>query len=371
MLDTDAIFETRKNMAIPGFIASRGRDAMLLAESEILVDVLHNNPTEKVIACGSRVVELENNRTILKKFRENGLVIHVIRDKESVAAYVRRSAVHDQDPDAWEQLATLFRDCCSFEFPSLTVQVPQNEEDVSMEDNTNELSVIFKPIEQDFFRLLRFIHGVDTNKVPTRGHRTYFLTLTYDDLNQAVPHLEDLAIGVDLWAIRGDLLASYDPNYLSFQIATLRRHSTLPIMFMILTKSDFGKFPDIDAGNTPLLESLTAYYQHALLLGIEYVELELECPRSVIESIIPMKGNSSIIGTFYDRKDTCKWDNPETKKIYDSIVNMGADAASIIFRAKSFEDNMSLRTFASSVEGGPIPLAAINLGIEVSRNIFQ
>lgn len=367
MLDTDAIFESRQRMSIPEFIASRGRDAMRIVESDILVDVLHSNPMEKVIACGSRIIELEDNRILLRKFREHGLVIHVLRDKDAVAAYMLKSDPHDQDPDAWEQLAALFRDCCSYEFASLTVPLPQDE-DVPMEANNHELSVIFKPVEQDFFRLLRFIHGVDTNKVPTRGHRTYFLTLTFDDLNQAVPYLEDMSIGLDLWAIRGDLLTSYDHNYLSFQVATLRRHSSLPILFMVRTKSQAGKFPDVDPDNAPLLVSLV---QHALRLGVEYVELELEYPRSVIESIVPIKGNSSIIGSFYDTQDKCQWDSPETRQIYDSIVSMGADVASILLQAKTFEDNMSLRTFASSVENGPIPLVALNMGIEVSADFSR
>lgn len=366
MLDTDVILETRHQMTISEFIASRGLDALRKAESEVLADVLHSNLTEKVIACGSRVSELEENRAVLKKFRDQGqgLVIHVIRDKESVAPYLRRSAAFKQDPNAWESLAAFYRECCSFEFPSLTVQTLQHEEDVSMEDSANELSVIFKPVEKDFFRLLRFIHGVDTNKVPTRGHRTYFLTLTYDDVNQAIPHLEDLSVGLDLWAIRGDLMASYDLNYLSFQVATLRRHSALPLMFIIRTKSELGKYPDVDTDNTPLLDSLTSYYQHALRLGIEYVELKQDYPRSVIENIVPIKGSSSIIGTCYDQNGTFRWDCPEAGRIYDSIVNMGADVATMIFRARSFEDNMSLQTFASSVEKGPIPLVAINLGIE-------
>lgn len=370
MLDTDAIFQSRQRMSIPEFIANRGRDAMRVVEADILADALHNNPTEKVIACGARIIELEENRALLKKFRENGLVIHVLRDREAVAAYMRKSDAHDQDPDAWEQLAALFRDCCSFEFASLTVPVPQDE-DVSMEPNSNELSVIFKPVEQDFFRLLRFIHGVDTNKVPVtpRGHRTYFLTLTFDDLNQAVPYLEDMSIGLDLWAIRGDLLASYDLNYLSFQVATLRRHSSLPILFMIRTKSQTGKYPDVDPDNTPLLESLVSFLRHALRLGVEYVELELQYPRSVIESIVPIKGNSSIIGAFFDWQDKHQWESPEMRQIYDRIVSMGADVTTMILHARSFEDNMSLQTFASSVETGPIPLVAINMGIEVRRSL--
>ena len=366
VLDTDAILEMRYQMSISEFILSRGYNALRSAESEVLTNMLRNNPTEKVIACGSRSIELEENRIALRKFREHSLVIHVIRDKEAVAAYVQKSAVHDQDPDEWARLAMLFRECCSFEFASLTVEAPQDREDVSMEANANELSVIFKPVEKDFFRLLRFSHGVDTNKVSTHHHRSYFLTLTYDDLNKAIPHLEDLSVGLDLWGIRGDLLASYDPNYLSFQVATLRRHSTLPAIFTIRTKSTMGNYPDIEADNAPLLESLTSLCQHALRLGIEYVELQFDYPRSAIENVVSMKGNTSIIGTYFDKKDICRWEGPESKQVYNKIVDMGADVAIMVFHAKSFEDNMSLRTFASSVSSGPIPLVAINLGIEVS-----
>jgi len=365
VLDTDAILETRYQMPVQKFILTRGYDSLRMAESEILINVLRNNPSEKVIACGSRTIELEENRTALRKFRERSLVIHVIRDKNAITAYVQQSAVQNKNTDEWERLVKLFRECCSFEFASLTVKVPQDREVVLPETGTNELSVIFKPVEKDFFRLLRFIHGVDTNKVPTR-QRSYFLPLTYNDLNKALPHLDELSIGLDLWGIRGDLLASYDPSYLSFQVATLRRHSTLPVIFTIRTKSTMGIYPDVEADNTALQESLISFCQHALRLGIEYVELQFEFPRSVIDSVVSMKGNSSIIATFFDKKDVCRWEGPESKQVYDKIVDMGADAAIMVFHAKSFEDNMSLQTFTSSVSSGPIPLVAINLGVEVS-----
>jgi len=370
VLDTDAILETRYQMSISRFILTRGYDALRIAESEVLINVLRKNPSERVIACGSRTIELEENRVALRKFRERSLVIHVIRDKSAVTAYVQQRPAHHKNPDEWERLVTLFRECCSFEFASLTVKVPQDREDVSPEAGANELSVIFKPVENDFFRLLRFIHGVDTNKVPTH-QKSYFLPLTYNDLNKAIPHLEELSIGLDLWGIRGDLLASYDPSYLSFQVATLRRHSTLPVIFTVRTKSTMGNYPDVEADNTALQESLASFCQHALRLGIEYVEFQFDYPRSVIESIVSMKGNASIIGTYIDTKDVCQWEGPESKQIYDKIVDMGADAAIMAFYAKSFEDNMSLQTFTSSVTSGPIPLVALNLGIEVSSRFSR
>jgi len=365
VLDTDAVLETRYQMSVSKIILTRGYDALRMAESEILINVLRNNPSGRVIACGSRTIELEENRAALRKFRERGPVIHVIRDKSAVTAHVQQSAVQNNNPDEWERLVTLFRECCSFEFASLTVKVPQDREDMSPEVGANELSVVFKPVEKDFFRLLRFIHGVDTNKVPPH-HRSYFLPLTYNDLNKAIPNLEELSIGLDLWGIRGDLLASYDPSYLSFQVATLRRHSPLPVIFTIRTKSTMGNYPDVEADNTALQESLASFCQHALRLGIEYVELQFDYPRSVIESVVSMKGNASIIGTYIDKQDVCRWEGPESKQIYDEIIDMGADVAIMAFHAKSFEDNMSLQTFTSSVSSGPIPLVAINLGIEVS-----
>lgn len=364
MLDTDAIFEDHQRMSIPDFVAARGRDAMRLAESDILADLLHNNPTEKVIACGAGVIELEPNRALLRQFREHGVVIHVLRDKDAVAAYTRTSQVHQHDPHTWDQRVALFRDCCSYEFASLTSH-PPTDQDISMEDSKHELSVVFKPVEQDFFRLLRFIHGVDTNKVPTRPHRTYFLSLTFDDINKALPHLEDLSVGTDLLSIRADLLASYDLSYLSFQIATLRRHSSLPISFTLRMKSEAGHYPDLDPDNPQMLESFTAYFHHALRLGMEYVEVNIHYPPPVIKSIVTNKAHTSIIGLYCDHGTGLRWDNLEARRLYDNIVAIGADVAVMALHAKTFEDNMRLRVFAASVENGPIPFIGLNMGNEV------
>jgi len=62
---------------------------------------------------------------------------------------------------------------------------------------TPEQTLALKPVEEEFFRLLRFIHGVDMNKVPVgpRSHRSYFLCLTYKDVREAIPVLDDLSQG--------------------------------------------------------------------------------------------------------------------------------------------------------------------------------
>ena len=52
-----------------------------MSESQILHAVLKNHPTNKIIACGGGVVELESNRVALQAFREHAIVMHVMREK--------------------------------------------------------------------------------------------------------------------------------------------------------------------------------------------------------------------------------------------------------------------------------------------------
>ncbi|KAF8122060.1 shikimate kinase-domain-containing protein [Mycena galopus ATCC 62051] len=91
LLDTDTVFENQHRTSIADFVASRGWDAFRQIESDIFHDLLQTNPTCKVIACGGGIVELERNRSLLQSFRQHVLVIHVLREKDDVLAYIRES----------------------------------------------------------------------------------------------------------------------------------------------------------------------------------------------------------------------------------------------------------------------------------------
>ncbi|KAJ6593592.1 type I 3-dehydroquinase-domain-containing protein [Mycena capillaripes] len=366
LLDTDTVFEHQYRTSIADFVASRGWDAFRQIESDILHDMLRTNQTGKVIACGGGVVELECNRSLLQAFRSHGLVIHVLREKDAVLTYIRESThfppyYHESAKEAWDRRAKFFRDCCSFEFVSLTVPIPPGSRDTVTPDQTLAL----KPVEDDFFRLLRFIHGVDTNKASIGPHspRSYFLSLTFEDVTQAIPKIEDLSLGIDAWELRVDLLASLDLTFLAFQIAILRRHSPLPILFTLRTVRHGGRFPDIP-NEEPVIKNLDALLRHALRLGIEYIDLEVTFPPSVLEDIVSLKGNTTIIGSYCDITGSISWTGPQTKQVYDRIVHMGADIIKIVNVARSFEDNLSLRQFVATVERNPKPILAINLGPE-------
>ncbi|KAF9460760.1 type I 3-dehydroquinase-domain-containing protein [Collybia nuda] len=370
IIDTDTLFEEEQQTTIAAFIASNGWEAFRRMESRILANVLRVHLTGKIIACGGGITDLEANRLILHRFREHGLVIHVLREKETVLAYLKESThfppyIHETAVETWERREICFRECCSFEFVSMTVPIPPAPPS-STETVTPDQTLALKPVEQDFFRLLRFIHGVDTNQVAlgSRGHRTYFLALTFDDVRKAIPILDDICIGIDLWEIRVDFLISLDLTFLAFQIATLRRYSTLPILFTIRTVSQGGKYPDINSNDAEAVSRLSSLLHHALRLGVEYIDLEVVYPQSILRETIAQKGHTTVIGSYHDWKGNMPWMGYATRQMYDTIVRMGADIVEIVNFAKSFEDNMSLRQFFATVENEPHPLLAINMGPE-------
>ncbi|KAF5345357.1 hypothetical protein D9758_008443 [Tetrapyrgos nigripes] len=367
--DSDLIFEERQKVSVAHFIHTHGWDLFRRIESDILYDILPSNPKGKVIACGGGIIELERNRTLLKKFRdEYGYVIHVLREKEPVLAYLQSSPayppfLHETAIEAWDRRATFFRECCSYEFVSLTVPIPQGREGIITPDQTLAL----KPVETDFFRLLRFIHGVDTNKVLGLGgpRRSYILSLTFDDIRKAIPLLEDLSLGIDVWELRVDLLAEWDLTFISFQVATLRHHSTLPILFTLRTRGHGGRYPDVtpELSDSASIERHAQLLQHALHLGIEYVDIQFGAPESTMRSLLQHKRNSSILTSYTDWSGKLNWNHPQTRVLYESMRGWNPDLMMIVGVAKTFEDNMALRQFVGDRRIHP-PLIAVNMGPE-------
>lgn len=59
------------------------------AETVILKRLLAEHPRGYVIACGGGVVEREDNRVLLRQFRDEGHpIVHVVRDKDETARYL-------------------------------------------------------------------------------------------------------------------------------------------------------------------------------------------------------------------------------------------------------------------------------------------
>ncbi|KIK68989.1 hypothetical protein GYMLUDRAFT_188368 [Collybiopsis luxurians FD-317 M1] len=370
LIDTDIVFEQQQRVSIVKFISTYGWEEFRRVEADLLEYLIPANLTGKVIACGGGIVELERNRALLLRFREHGPVIHVLREKDAVLAFLRNSPqyppfLHETAKEAWDRREKLFRESCSFEFVSLTVPIPPAPEgfkDIITPDQTFAL----KPVEEDFFRLLRFIHGVDTRQVllSPRGPRTYSLTLTFEDIYDAIPVLDDISTGIDIWELRVDLLKSYEPTFLAFQIAKLRHHSPLPILFTLRTVSQGGRYPDVSPQDERAVKTQARLLHHALRLGVEYIDLEVVMPESTFTSVVDKKGNTVVMGSYNDWQGTLNWSSPQTRRLFERMTQLRVDIVKIIGAAKSFEDNLALRQFVGSVERSSTPLLAINVGPE-------
>ena len=71
-----------------------------------------------------------------------------------------------------------------------------------------------------------------------------FISLTLPDVEDLIPIIDDLRIGVDALELRVDLLRDYSPLSLHRQIAQLRDICPLPVVFTVRTKGQIGKFDD-------------------------------------------------------------------------------------------------------------------------------
>lgn len=377
-LFTDQIFVDLAKQDILSYVNAYGWDDFRVKEAQIITWLLSRYPTNTVIVCGGGVVEREENRRLLRAFSQSkGPVIYILREKENVLSFLENTASPYRDYDRgtaaerWDVREQHYRECCSHEFVSLSVPMSKLS-DINAQFASSTVpeltSLALKPVESAFLRLLRFILGTDTNHIPTgpSSPRTFSLSLTFPDLHEAIPLIDEINVGIDCWEIRLDWLKSVDHSFIAFQVALLRRHSDLPIRFTVRTRSQGGGFPDPDPDNVERQKQVHDLVMLAYRLGCEYVDLELSWPEHMLTSLLASRGNTRVIGSWHDILGKITWTGRETRDIYDKGARLGVDIIEMISTAKMSEDNIILRAFVEQLCDWRIPLIALNTGPEVS-----
>jgi 3-dehydroquinate dehydratase type I len=143
------------------------------------------------------------------------------------------------------------------------------------------------------------------------GEQTFIIPLTFTDIRDAIPILPRISYGGDIWELRVDLLSpSRSPlsstnlpslDYVKAQVQALQSMSKLPILFTIRTKSQGGKFPDDKA------DEALALMLMAVECGIEYVDVEVEWPESVIGKLMKRKKGTELVASFHDWTGNIRW----------------------------------------------------------------
>ncbi|KAI5474368.1 shikimate kinase [Pseudohyphozyma bogoriensis] len=404
------------------FVSTKGWSAFRDAETQILRRLLEQYPRNYVIACGGGVVEREENRQLLKAFRERGgPIVHVVRDKEETIKYlvdeVARPAWGEEIRHVWSRRTPYFEALSTHTIVSLTAY-----------PSPSSPQFLMKHVETAFVRLLRSIFGLASSHVPVtpgprpppvagpssgeyggygacesemgrgaKGPRTNFVALNFPDLRIVSGEtIRKVAGGVDVIELRVDTLVQSCPetppdsrpvsrapspnlydaphsppsqHFVALCFGHLRRCSPLPILYTVRTTSQGGDFPNPygDKDNPALLEKYLGLMELGFKLGAEYVDVELALPDEEIKKLLALRGAATqVLGADHDRAGAWRWDSDEVMEKYLRAHRLGVDIVKLVSTPTSFHSNLELLKFrekiASLPDHSPKPLLAINLG---------
>lgn len=366
-VDADVYFEEKHKIGVREFVHQHGWEAFRTAETANLEEVLKQNSTRHVISLGGGIVETPTARELLKDYAKNrGPIVHVMRQIDEVVQYLgsetARPAYGESITDVFRRREPWFQECCNYEFVNYVGALAGDVNSPASKKSTrDEVTRFFKHVTGQQPNLA-------SNLAP--GKRSYFLSLTYPDVTPALPDIEELTAGVDAIELRVDLLRSpkdFDSlgpyiaptSYVADQIATLRRATSLPIVFTVRTVAQGGSFPDTEEDKAFELLNL------AVRLGVEYIDIEISLSEKKIKDLASRKGYSQVIASWHDWSGQMKWNSVVVKEKYD-IANRLGDIIKIVGKANSIEDNFELYDFVSRANGAPgaKPIIAINMGVE-------
>jgi len=361
-LDADDYLADKMKQPLREFVAEHGWPAFREAEAQVLEELLNQKPTGHIISLGGGIVETPASRDILKQYAATkGAVIHISRPLDEIIAYLgvenARPAYGEPVADVYHRRQPWFSEISNYEFFN----------------PVGDTSVVTTPsagIYEEVARFFKHITGQRPNLSSnvSSGKRSYFLSLTYPDVTQALPIIDQISEGVDALELRVDLLRSAQDvvdnaipsaRYVAAQLATLRRASSLPIVYTVRTVSQGGKHPDRAVNEALELLEL------GLRAGVEYLDVEITLPEQKVQELVAKKGFSKVIVSYHDFSGNLKWNSSTVKEKHDIAQSIG-DLIKIIGTANTVQDNFKLHEFVTNVgvKPGAKPIIAVNMGTQ-------
>ena len=359
-VDLDTLLEKESGHTIPDIIKESGWDGFRLQEVTILRDMIKRKPTRHVLACGGGIVETSDGRQLLLEYHKlGGPVILVQRDINDVMAFLQidktRPAYVDDMMSVWSRRKAWYEECSNYTY---------------FGQKTSSKALV--PAPKDLQRLLDMVtgrqHPLETIKMKKHS---FFVCLSVGDVTASQSLLPKVVVGSDAVELRVDLLE--DPShaevpsldFVANQIAILRGSISLPIIFTIRTQGQGGKFP-----NAAHDEAL-ALYMLALRMGIEFLDLEIQFPDELLQSISGARRRTKIIASHHDPKGLSSWSNGSWVPYYSRAILYG-DVIKLVGVAQEQEDNLKLSQFKSwAKEAHDTPVIAINMGREGQLSRIQ
>ena len=330
-------------------------------EVEVLQEVMSQKPKGHIFACGGGIVESQEARVLLTNYHKaGGPVLFVHRDIEAIIEYLNidktRPALPDDPRTLWNRRRSWYSDCSNYEYFSQTGGAQS-----------------LKAGSKDFTHLLHGIIGRDDPlKRLRRKNRSYFLSITVDDVIKITENLSEMMVGSDALELRVDLLK--DPQddlpstkFVASQLSTIRAAIQSPIIFTIRTESQGGEFPETPEG----VERTSELLRLALRMGIEFIDLEISQSDRFLQDIVDTKGHTKIIASHHDPKGKLRWDNGSWVPFYNRALAYG-DIVKLIGVAKEQSDNRKVADFRDwAMKAHDTPIIALNMGEEGQLSRIQ
>lgn len=367
-VDADAFLEQKFSCGVRDYVQQNGWPAFRDAELDVLKELLVQFPSRHIISLGGGIVETPAAREILTTYARDCPVVQVARPVDEIVAFLEaessRPAFGEPIIDVFRRREPWFTECSSYEFVnSVAAPVPAGGSPRSTVESLN--------VRDEVARFFGHVTGQKPNLAQNllRGHRSYFLSLTFPDVTPSLADFEELTTGVDAIELRVDLLRTRSQldtarphiaplSYVAEQVAAIRRVSSLPIVYTVRTVSQGGAFPDKS------VKEAFDLYRLALRLGIEYVDVEITWPEKNIRDLISRRGNSKIVASWHDWSGNFKWDSSSADATLEAAKAYG-DIVKIIGKANTPDDNVALHGFMTRAfsAGNAKPIIAINMGV--------
>ncbi|KAF9870555.1 hypothetical protein CkaCkLH20_12045 [Colletotrichum karsti] len=346
-IDLDEELERRAGMTIPEMIrGSRGWEGFRKDEVDLLRDVMEKQSDGHIFSCGGGIVETPEARRLLTAYCDNnGSVLLVHRNTKEVVDYLlqdkTRPAYREDIEEVYYRRKPFFEECSNFEYFS-----PHPPGTAATRE---------PPL--DFRRFVNALFGenIQVTKALSKNP-SFFVSLTVSEVASALSLIPAVVVGSDAVELRVDLLQDYSPEFVAHQVALLRSVADVPIIFTLRTKAQGGKFPD-DAYDQAL-----SLYQKAIRMGVEFIDVEMTLPESMIQAVVDNKGRSRIIASHHDPQGNLSWSNGSWTPFYNKALQYG-DVIKLVGVARRIEDNYDLARFKSEMLAShSTPIIALNMG---------
>lgn len=393
LVDADQFFQQVTGLSRSAYKKQHTIAQYRREEAKVMSLMLTDHREGCVIACGPGSME-RSGQQLLKEYAKTHPVIHVVRDADSIQAYLK-AWDRDRVCNFMELSGPLYRACSNLEFFNVSetgFELSQSRDDIQnallkeeqTQQNANQTPFLtLKRVERDFLLFVAFATGnkreltklhssFPLSSLPIESRRyTYAVSVSLSSLLDKGLDVEELESTADAFELRIDVpdapftnlgLSPATADRISQAVAAVRRSIIVPIIYHVDASPS-------SAEESPSRRSDHSYLnlvEHGLRLAPEFLTVDLSYSDAILSKIIAAKGSTRIIGHYSSgRSDAASWDDEEYMSRYEHAARLGCDMVRMSRAAATIEDNFAVQRFRDRInalpKSGP-PIIAYNTG---------